>query len=107
MRSLVAAVAALVLVGPAAAHNSFKEGPKSARLMAATLNKDASYDQVTCRYRLPHVLCNGVLHLDDDRSDVWYRFTMTVHKTAPKKGFAVTCLQAFGFCRRSALTFST
>lgn len=102
---VLALAIALLFAAPATAHRSFKDGPKSARLMARSLNRSPQWEDVTCRYRAPHVLCRGLTN-GQARSDSWYRFTMTVHKTAPKRGYAMTCLTAIGVCRRQNLTFS-
>lgn len=95
----------LWLTAPASAHNPFKDGPTTARQYAAGLNRAAAWDDVTCRYRTPHITCAGILK-SEPKTDVWYRFTMTVHKTAARKGYAMACMTAIGVCRRYPVKFA-
>jgi hypothetical protein len=101
---VIVSVVALLLPAAAAAHLPFKQGKESARTMARALNTATAWDDVTCVYRAPHIRCQGLL-LMIPRSDAWYRFTMTVHKTSAHRGFGLTCVTAFGVCKRQSLTF--
>lgn len=103
---LLGLILALTLPGLAQAHVPFKDGPGTARDMQRSLNRAPLWDATSCRYRAPHIICTG--HLKTTRrTDVWYVYRMTVHKTKARKGYAVTCLTALGFCRREALTFAS
>lgn len=103
---LLGLILVLALPGLAQAHVPFKDGPRSAREMQRSLNRAPLWDATHCRYRSPHIICTG--HLKTTRrTDVWYRYRMTVHKTKARRGYAVTCLTALGFCRREALTFAS
>jgi hypothetical protein len=41
------------------------------------------------------------------RTDNYLRFRMTVHKLAPRKGLAVTCVPRLGICQRQAPKLSS
>lgn len=103
---LLTALAALTLTGAAQAHTPFTDGPTTAKQTQRQLNKAAAWDAVSCRYISPHILCTGHVKLEP-RTDVWYLFRMTVHKTAATKGYAVACVKTLGICRRYPMTFAT
>jgi hypothetical protein len=104
----VTAVSFLVLSPSAAAHIPFKDGPRSAREIAKTLDRLKGFDRVSCRYSAPHVLCTGRGHFSDGDP---FRFSVTVHKTAPRKGCARVCIgppgNPYGICRRMPMTFTS
>lgn len=101
--TLVIALIALVTAGSAFAHVPFRDGPRTAKQFATAMNKDG-YKQVSCRYVKPHIRCTG-LSLWEEHSDVYLRVNITVHKTAPKKGYAMICAPALGICARAAMRF--
>ncbi len=104
MRKLLfVVVGAFLFASPASAHIGFKRGPDSARQYAVAMNRWAEVDQVVCRYRTPHVVCTGVIR--QPRTDAWLQFRLTVHKTAARKGYSMTCLTVLGVCRRDEITF--
>jgi hypothetical protein len=107
MRSFTLALLVAVVVVPAAsaADIPFKDGPGSAQRLAQAMNKTSDFNEVTCRYARPLVRCRGLVKWPA-KSDTYYRFTMAVHKTAPKKGYRMTCITAFGICKKQAMQFS-
>jgi hypothetical protein len=110
MRLAVLLSAALVLLAlpvSARAHLPFKDGAGSARSLEKRFSRLEGFDRVSCRYRAPHVLCSGRGRFKDGDP---FRFTVTVHKTAPRKGYARICIgplgNPYGVCRRMPMTFS-
>lgn len=103
---LIALTAAATLTNVAQAHTPFMDGPDTARQTQRSLNKAAAWDAVSCRYTRPHILCTGHVKLEP-RTDVWYVFRMTVHKTAVRSGYAVACVKTLGVCRRYPMRFQT
>jgi hypothetical protein len=95
---------ALTTAGIAAAHIPFVEGPGSARRIQAAMNRSADFESVTCRYRAPHVICRGYARWP--QSDAYVAVRITVHKTGPKKGYAMVCLIKLGISHREPMTFT-
>lgn len=104
-----ASVLALALAATAAADIPFTDGPGSARELAAILNKQPTVTETTCRYVAPLVRCRGLIR-ESAKTDVYLRYRMTVHKTEPHRGYAVTCIDpwstgTYGFCKRASMEF--
>lgn len=104
MKFLVAALVALTLVGSAQAHNKFVQGKASAVGVQRALNASNDYDGVICRYVTPHVICAGKVKWG--KTDLYLKARLTFHKTAPKKGYSMTCIIPLDFCFKEQVAFS-
>lgn len=112
-RKLLTAIAVLIALvvagGAAAADIPMKDGLVVARQLAATINRTAGYSESSCRYQQPLVVCHGLTRWPK-KSDTYVPFRLTMHKTAPRRGYAMLCMSVlpnWAPCRRYPVAFTT